>query len=94
MRALTDELTLACVERRHILAVLYAVNGNRTAAAKVLAISVRCLRNKLREYRTAGFAVPDHLPPMNVTGGGQYREVAELLNAWSYARPTRVLETT
>jgi two-component system response regulator FlrC len=30
---------------------LQAMNGNRTQAAKVLGISLRTLRNKLREYQ-------------------------------------------
>ena len=43
--------TLADCERRHILAVLDRCHGNRTHAAAKLAISVRTLRNKLKEYR-------------------------------------------
>jgi DNA-binding NtrC family response regulator len=44
---------LAEVEKKHILAVLKSCNGNRTHAAAALDISVRTLRNKLREYREA-----------------------------------------
>lgn len=47
-------LSLAEVERRHILDVLRRCNGNRTQAARLLGISVRTLRNKLHEYRRAG----------------------------------------
>jgi DNA-binding NtrC family response regulator len=40
------------VERRHILNTLRKVGGNRTEAARQLAISVRCLQYKLKEYTT------------------------------------------
>jgi two-component system response regulator FlrC len=39
------------MERDLIMKTLGAMNGNRTHAAKVLGISLRTLRNKLREYR-------------------------------------------
>ncbi|HZS12506.1 MAG TPA: sigma-54 dependent transcriptional regulator [Nitrospirales bacterium] len=42
------------VERDHILRMLNDANGNRTHAAKRLGISIRTLRNKLREYREQG----------------------------------------
>ncbi len=42
------------VERQVILDTLAQVGGNRTRAARVLGISVRTLRNKLREYRAEG----------------------------------------
>ena len=45
--------TLADCEKRHILAVLEQTGWNRTHAAAKLAISVRTLRNKLKEYREA-----------------------------------------
>jgi hypothetical protein len=51
--------SLADVERDHILATLRACGSNRTLAAKMLDISVRCLRNKLREYRNAGVEVSE-----------------------------------
>jgi two-component system response regulator FlrC len=39
------------MERDLIIRTLERVNGNRTHAAKLLDISIRTLRNKLREYR-------------------------------------------
>ncbi len=39
------------MERQLILATLEQTNGNRTHAAKLLGISLRTLRNKLKEYR-------------------------------------------
>jgi DNA-binding NtrC family response regulator len=39
------------MERDLIMRTLERVNGNRTHAAKQLEISIRTLRNKLREYR-------------------------------------------
>lgn len=39
------------MERKLILATLDQTSGNRTHAAKLLGISLRTLRNKLREYR-------------------------------------------
>ena len=43
-------LTLREVERRYILSTLRKVDGNRTGAARLLGISVRCLQYKLKEY--------------------------------------------
>jgi len=45
--------TLAEVEKRQILAAIASCKSNRTHAARVLDISVRTLRNKLREYNYA-----------------------------------------
>lgn len=41
------------MERKLIMTTLDQTNGNRTHAAKLLGISLRTLRNKLREYRVA-----------------------------------------
>ncbi len=49
--------TLAEVERRVILATLRRHDGNRTRTSEALGISIRTLRNRLREYRGAGFEV-------------------------------------
>jgi two-component system response regulator FlrC len=46
------------VERDLILETLTHCLGNRTRAAEILGISIRTLRNKLQEYRSAGVAVP------------------------------------
>ena len=51
-------MPLGTVIRHHVLATLVVCGGNRTRAAKVLQISVRGLRDKLREYATEGIAIP------------------------------------
>ncbi|MDB6031097.1 MAG: putative response regulator in two-component reguatory system, sigma54 dependent transcriptional [Verrucomicrobiales bacterium] len=48
--------SLADLERRHILQVLEKCDGNRMRTAETLGISIRTLRNKLKEYRTLGIA--------------------------------------
>ena len=55
--------TVAEVERQLILETLGSTLGNRTHAANILGISIRTLRNKLKEYGDDGFDIP---PP----GGG------------------------
>jgi two-component system response regulator AtoC len=50
-RASQSMLTLAELEKRHILQTLAAQNGNRNQTAKLLGISIRTLRNKLNEYQ-------------------------------------------
>ena len=50
--------TVAEVERELILNTLDHCLGNRTHAANILGISIRTLRNKLKEYGDAGVAVP------------------------------------
>jgi DNA-binding NtrC family response regulator len=46
------------VERALIIETLSHTLGNRTHAATILGISIRALRNKLRDYAHAGIAVP------------------------------------
>jgi DNA-binding NtrC family response regulator len=46
------------VERALILQTLSHCLGNRTHAATILGISIRTLRNKLREYQASGLDVP------------------------------------
>ncbi|MBI5854057.1 MAG: sigma-54-dependent Fis family transcriptional regulator [Nitrospirae bacterium] len=60
--------SLWAMERDLIMRTLGAMNGNRTHAAKVLGISLRTLRNKLREYR-------------QLNGGAATGEVPSLLEA-------------
>jgi DNA-binding NtrC family response regulator len=50
--------TVAEVERLLIVDTLRHTLGNRTHAAGILGISIRTLRNKLREYGEAGVAIP------------------------------------
>ncbi|MCR5879005.1 sigma-54-dependent Fis family transcriptional regulator [Phenylobacterium sp. J367] len=50
--------TVAEMEQRLILDTLEHCLGNRTHAANILGISIRTLRNKLKEYTEAGVAVP------------------------------------
>jgi DNA-binding NtrC family response regulator len=52
-----DLLTLAELEKRHILSTLKQHEGNRTRTAEVLDINIRTLRNKLKEYSDAGMAI-------------------------------------
>jgi DNA-binding NtrC family response regulator len=55
--------TLAEIEKRHILRVLEACEGNRTHAARKLEISIRTLRNKLNEYGVARGEEPEEGAP-------------------------------
>ncbi|MEQ8287583.1 sigma-54 dependent transcriptional regulator [Thalassospira sp.] len=50
--------TVAHVERDLIIDTLKHCFGNRTHAANILGISIRTLRNKLRQYTDDGLAVP------------------------------------
>ena len=50
--------TLAEVERVLILQTLNDFQWNRTRAATVLGISVRCLRDKIHHFRDQGIVVP------------------------------------
>jgi len=47
-------LTLQELEHRYIVQTLVRVGNNRTQAAKLLGISLRCLQYKLKAYRQAG----------------------------------------
>ena len=46
------------VERELVLQTLARCDGNRTHAARVLGLSVRTLRNRIRLYAAAGIDVP------------------------------------
>jgi DNA-binding NtrC family response regulator len=50
------------VERQLIIDTLSHTLGNRTHAATILGISIRALRNKLRDYTQAGIPVPPPQP--------------------------------
>ncbi|WP_374372682.1 sigma-54-dependent transcriptional regulator [Dongia sp.] len=50
--------TVAAVERDLIIDTLSHCLGNRTHAANILGISIRTLRNKLKQYSEEGVAVP------------------------------------
>ncbi|HVY12526.1 MAG TPA: sigma-54 dependent transcriptional regulator, partial [Alphaproteobacteria bacterium] len=50
--------TVADVERDLIIETLQHCLGNRTHAANILGISIRTLRNKLKEYTDRGITVP------------------------------------
>ncbi|PCJ58755.1 MAG: sigma-54-dependent Fis family transcriptional regulator [Rhodospirillaceae bacterium] len=50
--------TVADVERDLILDTLHHCFGNRTRTAGILGISIRTLRNKLKQYSAEGVAVP------------------------------------
>ena len=52
--------TVSDVERDLILDTLDHCLGNRTHAANILGISIRTLRNKLKEYSDSGLSVPAH----------------------------------
>lgn len=50
--------TVAAVERDLIIDTLSHCLGNRTHAANILGISIRTLRNKLKQYSEEGVPVP------------------------------------
>ena len=52
--------TVEAIERELVLQALARCDGNRTRAARVLGLSVRTLRNKIRQYVTDGLDVPAH----------------------------------
>ncbi len=59
--------TVAAVERDLILGTLARTLGNRTHAATILGISIRTLRNKLRQYSDEGALIP---PPSGPAADG------------------------
>ena len=57
-QGLTAGTTVSDMECQLIFATLEHCNQNRTRASELLGISVRTLRNKLKEYQEAGIEVP------------------------------------
>ena len=51
-------LTMEELEKNHILRALESTSGNRTKTSELLGINVRTLRNKIRQYKLEGEAVP------------------------------------
>ena len=58
------------VERDLIIETLMHTLGNRTHAATILGISIRALRNKLRDYASQGIPVPPPLAGVNLSAHG------------------------
>jgi len=52
--------TVGDIERELVLQTLSRCGGNRTHAARILGLSVRTLRNKIRQYSAEGMDVPAH----------------------------------
>ena len=54
--------TLSEVERELIRETLVAHRGNRTRSATILRVSIRTLRNKIRDYKACGLAICEASP--------------------------------
>ena len=66
--ALPLGLSLHKLERFWILSTLQALHGNRSDCARHLDIALRTVRNKLGEYKTAGFKIPSSARGRRVKG--------------------------
>jgi DNA-binding NtrC family response regulator len=87
-------LTLRDLEQQYILQTLGSVGGNRTQAARLLGISLRCLQYKLKAYRHAeAVARPDGSPAESriVPPGGARRPVSSLSDALSIGDRRRMM---
>jgi two-component system response regulator FlrC len=67
--ALPAGLTLRDLEQQYILQTLDGVGGNRTQAARLLGISLRCLQYKLKAYQRDGL---ESVNPINRTAESQH----------------------
>jgi two-component system, response regulator FlrC len=71
MMIMENDGSLAEVVRKHITFTLASCGGNRTHTAKILDISLRCLRDKLRGYGSAGIHVtPAHQRKPEIRAAG------------------------
>jgi DNA-binding NtrC family response regulator len=66
---------IAEIERELILQTLARYRGNRTRAAGILGISIRTLRNKIREYQACGLTVTE---PGRHPSAGSVRRAATI----------------
>jgi hypothetical protein len=66
--------TIEDVERELIICTLAATRGSRTHTADLLGISVRTLRNRIREYGSMGVPVPS--PTTRRPGAGRQGDAA------------------
>ena len=74
--------TMDEVERELILETLSHTLGNRTHAATILGISIRALRNKLRDYAQSGVSVP---PPPGAVHGAMHSAMHGAIPALAHA---------
>lgn len=71
--------TLAEVEQVLIIRTLSETEWNRTRAANTLGISVRCLRNKIHQFKRQGIPIPEAGRSRRDPGGFDVR-------AWTQSR--------
>ena len=60
--------TVAEIERALILKTLNHFEGNRTRSSVALGISVRCLRDKIHQFKAQGIDVPEPHPGTSHSG--------------------------
>jgi DNA-binding NtrC family response regulator len=90
---LPSGLTLRELEQQYILQTLDGVGGNRTQAARLLGISLRCLQYKLKAYRHAeAISRPDgSVEPSRIVPPGARRGVSSLGDVRSLGDRRRML---
>ena len=87
-------LTLRELEQQYILQTLDGVGGNRTQAARLLGISLRCLQYKLKAYRHAEAVMrPDGAAgePSRIVPPGARRGVSSLSDVMSLGDRRRMM---